>query len=80
MQHMKVPRLGVESELQFPGYITTTATAPQDLSFDLHHSSQQCGILNLLSEARERTHVLMDLSWICFCCATTGTPSIKFIE
>ena len=29
---------------------------------DLHHSSQQCQILNLLSEARDRTHILMDTS------------------
>ena len=37
--HMKVPRPGVESELQLPAYTTVTAT--QDLSCicDLHHSS-----------------------------------------
>ena len=40
---------------------------------DLHHSSQQCLILNLLSEARDRTWVLVDTSWIHFCWATTGT-------
>ena len=36
---MKVPRLGVQSELQLPAY--ATATAMWDLShvFDLHHSS-----------------------------------------
>ena len=27
-----------------------------------------------LSEARDRTHVLMETSQIPFCCATTGTP------
>ena len=27
-----------------------------------HHSSLQCQILNLLSEARDRTHILMDTS------------------
>ena len=31
---------------------------------NLHHSSQQCWILNLLSKARDRTHNLMVLSWI----------------
>ena len=30
MWHMKVPRLGVESKLQLPAYVTATAT--QDLS------------------------------------------------
>ena len=36
--HMKVPRLGLESQLQLPAY--TTATATQDLSrvCNLHHS------------------------------------------
>ena len=44
--HMEVPRLGVHSELQSPTY--TTAAATRDLSHicDLHHSSQQCWILN----------------------------------
>ena len=52
---MKVPRLGVKSELQLPAY--TTATATQDLSCvcDLHHSSRQRWILDPLSEARNRT-------------------------
>ena len=54
-QHMEVPRLGVESELKPLAY--TTATAMQDLNCacHLHHSSQQCWILNPLSEARDRT-------------------------
>ena len=38
-----------------------TATAMQDPSHvcDLHHSSQQCQILNPLSKARDRIHNLM---------------------
>ena len=31
---------------------------------NLHHSSQQCQIFNPLSEARDRTHVLMDAGWV----------------
>ena len=52
---MEIPRLGIESELQLPAYVT--ATAMQDLSHvcDLHHGSQQRRILNPLSEARNRT-------------------------
>ena len=62
--HIEVPRLGVELELQLPA--CTTAIAMQDLSHvcDLHHSSQQCRILNPLSEARDRTSVLVDPSWV----------------
>ena len=50
-RHVEVPRLGVQSEPQLPAY--TTATAMQDPSHvcNLHHSSQQCWILNPLSEA-----------------------------
>ena len=64
LQHMKVPRLGVESELSSQAY--TTATAMQDPSCvcDLHHSSRQHQSLNLLSKARDRTCVLMDASRI----------------
>ena len=40
----------------------------------LHHSSQQCWILNPLSKARDRTCVLMDTSWVCYHWAMTGTP------
>ena len=79
-QHMEVPRLGVESELQLPAY--TTDTAMWDLSFvcALHQSSRQCWILNSLSEARGRTHNLMVPSQICFCCATTGTQVFKLLQ
>ena len=62
--HTDVPRPGVRSELQLPVY--TTATAIRDLSClcDLHHSSQQRQILNPLSEARDRTPILMDTSYV----------------
>ena len=70
---MEVPRQGIESELQLPVYTTARATRDVSHVFDLHHSSKQCQILNLLSEARDQTHSLMDSSWICFCCIATGT-------
>ena len=63
---------------QARGLIGTTAaaTAMPDPSpiCDLHHSSWQHQILNPLSEARDRTSVLMDSSQICFCCAMVGIP------
>ena len=58
--HMEVSRLGVESELQLPAYARTTATPDPSHACNLHHSSQQWGILNPLSEARDRTCILMD--------------------
>ena len=54
------PRLGVKSELLLPAYATATAMWDMNHRCDLHHSSQQCWILNQLSEARDQTHILMD--------------------
>ena len=45
----------------------------------LHHSSQQCWILNLLSKTRDGTHNLMVPSQIHFHCSMTGTPIIPFV-
>ena len=63
----EVTRLGVELELQQLAY--TTATATWDLSHIcvLHHSSQQCRILNPLSGARDRTSVLMATNQVHYC-------------
>ena len=57
--HMEVPRLGVESELQLPAYTAASATRVPS-----HVSSRQCWILKPLNVARDRTHVLMDTSWV----------------
>ena len=52
-QHMEVPRLEVQLELQLPAYTTATATPDLSRVFDLHHSSWQHWILNPLSGARD---------------------------
>ena len=57
--HMEVLRLAAESKLQLLAYAIATATWDLSGVCDLHHSSQQCQILNPLSEARSRTHILM---------------------
>ena len=57
--HMEVPRLGVQSELMLLACATATATPDLSHFFDLHHSSQQCRILDPLSEARDQTCNLM---------------------
>ena len=62
--HMEVPRLGVEWELQLCAYTTATATPDGSHVCNLHHGSRQCWILNPLSEARDKTCVLMDTSQI----------------
>ena len=74
MWHVSVPRVGVELELQL--LATATATETPDLSCIcyLHHGSRQRWILNPLREGRDRTQILTDISQICYCWATTGTP------
>ena len=58
-QHMEVPRLGVESELQLQAYSTATAILDQSCVCNLYHNSWQCWILNRLSQGIRPT-----FSWI----------------
>ena len=63
LQHMEVPRLGVELELLPPSYARVTATQDPSHVCNPHHSSWPCQILNPLNEASERTRFLMDTNW-----------------
>ena len=76
LQHMEVSRLGVESEMQMLAYTTATATSDPRCIY-LHHSSQQCKVLNPLNKARNWTHILMDTSQAALCLATVGTPILS---
>ena len=76
---MEVPRLGVKSGLQLPAYTTVTAMRDPNCVYHLDHSSRQHWIPNPLSKGRDWTHILMDTSGIRFHCATTGTPSMRFL-
>ena len=58
LRHMEVPRLGVKLELQLSAYTVAIAT------WDPSQGSWQHWILNLTSEARDRTHILMDTSQV----------------
>ena len=77
--HMEVPRLGVQSELQLLAYTIATATQDQSCICDLHHSSQQCQILNPLSRTRDQTHVLVGTSWVRYHWAMIETPETVLI-
>ena len=48
LQHMEIPRLGVESELHLLAYTTVTAIQDPSHICNLHHSSWQHRILNPL--------------------------------
>ena len=63
---MEVPRIRVRLELQPRAYTTATAMSDPSLICNLHHSSQQCRILNPLSEARDQTHILLNPSQVCY--------------
>ena len=61
---MEIPSLGVELELQLPAYATATAMRDPSLICNLNHGSRQRRILNPLMDARDRTHVLMDIGQV----------------
>ena len=63
-QHVEVPRLGVESELQLLACTTATATQDPNHIGDLCRTLQQCQICNPMSEARDGAHVLTDTSQV----------------
>ena len=75
--HMEVPRLGVKMELHLPAY--ATATGDPSRICNLHQSSQQCWIPDLLNKTRDWNCILTNTSLSCFCCATTGTPKASQI-
>ena len=77
--HMEFPRLGVQSETQLPAYTTATATPNQSHVCHLHRSPRQCWILNLLSEARDRTHNLMVPSQIRYPRSHDGNSLVCFL-
>ena len=60
-------------------YTTTTSTQDPSLICNLHHSSQQRQIPNPLSEARDRTGILMDTSGIRCPRTMTGTPYVEIL-
>ena len=78
MQHVEVPGPGVKSELWLLAFTTTKATSDQSHIYDLHHSSQQCQILNPLSEARDQTTSSWILVRFLTFWATMGIPLSLF--
>ena len=79
-QHMEVPRLGVELELQLPAYTTASAMRGVSCVYDLHHSSKQwqMGLTHWERPGFEPTS-----SWILVgfvnLWATKGTPLIVLL-
>ena len=66
LQHMESPRLAIKSELQLLAYIAATAMPDPSGIWDLYCSPWQRRILNPLGKARDQTHVLMDISQVCY--------------
>ena len=73
---MEVPRLGVDWSGSCRSTPQSTAAPDLNCICDLHQ--WQCQILNPLSRARDRTHILMDTNWISYHWAMTGTPGAIF--
>ena len=75
--HMEVPRPGMKSELQLPAYTTLWIRAA---SVTYVTAQDNVWILNPLSKARKRTHILTDASRIRFQEATMGTPATQIFN
>ena len=58
--HMEVPKLDFELELQLLAYTKITATWDLTCLCDICCSLRQCWKLNLLIEARDLIHIIMD--------------------
>ena len=56
---MEVPRLGAESQLHLPAY--AIAITMPDCIGNLDQGLWQCRILNSLNEAKDWTHIFMDI-------------------
>ena len=76
LQHMEIPRLGLELELQLPATATTTVTQDASHICDLYNSSCQCQIPNLLDKDKDWTRILMDTSWVYYHWGTMQSPYI----
>ena len=63
---MEVPRLGGEWQLQPPASAPATSTRDLSCVCSLHCRSQQRQILYPLSQARDRTRVLVGAGGVCF--------------
>ena len=73
LQHMEVPRLGLN-------WSCSCQLTPQPEQHQIWDAApQQHCILNPLSGARDRTHIPMDIRWVCYRWAIMGTPKHIFL-
>ena len=73
LQHMEVPRLGIQVELQLLAYTTDM------VMHHVLHSSQQWQILNTLSEPKNWTHILLDASCVHNPLSHNGNSTPRFL-
>ena len=76
LQHMEVPRLGVQSELQLLACAADTATPDLSHILDLHWMPDPYS----LSEARDGTHLLVDTSPVLNLLSLNGNAYKHFLR
>ena len=77
---MEVPIIGVKSKLQLQAYATATATQDPSCICDLHLSLQQCWIFNPLTDMKDQTCILIDISRVLNKQSHNGTPYAGIFE
>ena len=75
---MDVLRLGDELELQLQAYATDIAMPDLSCICDWCCSLWQFWVFNLLNEARDQTHILMDTNWVRNLLSHNRTPRNLF--
>ena len=78
LRHMELPRLGVKSELQLLAYTTAIATPDPSHICDLCYNLKQCH--DPLSEARDRTHLLIGTNHVLNPLSHNGNSLITFSQ
>ena len=78
--HMLLSGSGVKLELQQLAYATARAMPDLSCIYDLHHSLWQYSILIPLSEARDWTHIFVDVSWVLKSLSLSGNSGMKHFK
>ena len=80
VQHMEVPQLGVESELDLSAYTIATAKTYSNCICDLHHILWQCRILTHWARPGIKPKCLRTSCWVLNPLSHNSSSSIYYLK